>query len=103
MTSHEDLLPRAIALHRQGRLNEAEDTYRELLTADPNSPDALHFLGVLKHQLGQSDLAIEYIGRAVELEPAHAGMRSNLGNVYMESGRLAEAEACYLAAIELAP
>jgi tetratricopeptide (TPR) repeat protein len=58
---------------------------------------------VLKHQPGQSDLAIEYIGRAVELEPAHAGMRSNLGNVFMESGRLAAAEACYLAAIELAP
>jgi len=103
VNSREDLLPRAIALHRQGRLNEAEDMYRELLAADSNSADALHFPGVLKHQLGQSDLAIEYIGRAVELEPAHAGMRSNLGNVFMESGRLAAAEACYLAAIELAP
>ena len=102
-TSHEDPLPRAIALHRQGRLDEAERIYRELLAVDPNSPDALHFLGVLKHQLGQSALAIEYIGRAVELEPGHAGMRSNLGNVYKESGRLGAAESCYLAAIELAP
>ena len=44
------MLERAAALHRSGRLIEAEALYREVLAADAQHFDALHLLGVLRHQ-----------------------------------------------------
>jgi SAM-dependent methyltransferase len=37
----------AVAHHQAGRLPEAEALYRQILQAEPNYPDALHFLGIL--------------------------------------------------------
>lgn len=42
----------ACALHQNGRLQEAEQAYRAILTTNPNHPDALHLLGVLAFQAG---------------------------------------------------
>ena len=63
----------AIEHHRAGRLREAESIYRQVLAAEPNHPDALHFLGVLAHQAGQFQTAAELIEHAIA---AHPGVRS---------------------------
>ena len=44
----------ALALHRGGRLDEAERVYNTILVADPQHCDALHLCGFLKHQQGRS-------------------------------------------------
>ena len=41
--------------------------------------------------------------RAVQLEPGHAGALANLGNAYKDQGFLAEAVACYRAALAVRP
>jgi predicted TPR repeat methyltransferase len=93
----------AIQLHREGRLAEAERTYREILAVEPRNPDALHFLGVLCHQRGQSTEAIELIREALVLAPDYADAHNNLGNVLKELGRADEAVAAYRRSLQLRP
>jgi len=40
--------------HQAGRLNQAERLYLQILKIDPRRADALHFLGVLAHQIGRN-------------------------------------------------
>ncbi len=44
------VLARAVTLHQQGKLRDAEALYREVLAETPEHVDALHLLGVLKAQ-----------------------------------------------------
>jgi predicted TPR repeat methyltransferase len=93
----------AVQLHRNRQLRAAAEVYQRVLRVVPDQPDALHFLGVICHQIGRSDEAIRMIRRSLEVQPDHADARNNLGNVLKESGRLAEAEAVYREAIALRP
>ena len=44
----------AIQLQQQDDLDAAEIVYREIRRVDPDNPRAMHFSGVLAHQLGRS-------------------------------------------------
>ena len=84
-------LREAVALHRQGRIAEAERRYSEILKAFPNQPDALHFLGVLESQHGRHGRALELIDRSLALNPCNAAAQYNRGNTLRDMGRLADA------------
>ena len=100
-------LPDALALarqiHRRDHLAEAEILYRKVLEVAPDYADANHFLGVLLHQIGKSDAAIEFIQKSIMLNPTEPNYYNNLGNVLVEAGRLEEAAAAYEKVIALAP
>jgi len=81
----------AMDLHRQGRLQEAENHYRSVLAASPGRFEALHLFGILKLQQGQLAEALALITNAVEIEPASLDARSNLVVVLLGLGRQAEA------------
>ena len=93
----------AIEQHQAGRLGMAEEIYGHVLEAFPDHPDALHFHGVLLHQIGKSDEAIREMRRAAELQPEHADFQINLGNVLLSLGQLDEALQCFDRAIVLRP
>lgn len=93
----------AHSLHRQGHLGEAANIYRQILSAKPDQPEALHFLGVLMHQLGQSDAGEKLILAALETNPGYIDAISNLGNIYVESERYREAAEVYQRAISIKP
>jgi tetratricopeptide (TPR) repeat protein len=97
------MLQQAINLHQSGRFAEAQSLYRQILTANPNQPDALHLLGVLAHQTGQHAPAEALIRRALAVQPQAAAYHNSLGNVLRALGRAAEAEAAYRAALRLQP
>ncbi len=78
---------------------EAERRYRHVLAVDPRHADALHLLGVVAHQGGRNDLAVDLIGKAIGITGTVAGYHSNLGNVLKELGRLDDAVAAYTTAI----
>ena len=80
-------LQKASQLHGQGQLNEAEQLYRQVLSADPQNADALHLLGILLHQTGRSAEGIDFIGRAIKKDPRAVQFHLNLANVYGESGQ----------------
>ena len=46
------LFQQALGFHEQGRLNEAENIYRQILETAPNNPDILNLLGLIAQQKG---------------------------------------------------
>ncbi len=89
--------------HGAGRLDEAETLYRQALARDPESIDALHFLGVIALQRGAPSLAVELISKALSRSAANAPAHNNLGLALIAQGRKAEAVSAYLAALALQP
>src|SRR5262245_8489168 len=81
----------AMDLHRQGRLNEAETHYRNLLAQSPSQFDPLHLSGILKLQQGNLPEALTLISKAVEINPSSPDARSNLVAVLVNLGRPADA------------
>jgi predicted TPR repeat methyltransferase len=95
---HQRLLS-AIGLHQKGKVQDAMGTYREILAAFPNHPDALHFMGVAEAQTGHPDEAVKYISRALDIVPDHPDALNNRGNAFKRLGRLKDAEADYRKAL----
>lgn len=91
-------LDQGLAAHREGRLNEAEIHYRAVLQAEPDHPEALHYLGVIAHQTGGHDQAIALISRSLQLRP-DANATNSLGEALRAVGRLTEALAAYEATL----
>ncbi len=93
----------AIAIHLQqhDRLAEAAAVYGQILAADPGHPEALHYAGVLAHQLGRGDDGVALIEKSLAVVPDRADWYSNLGIVLQERGRLDEAIDAYRRAIAL--
>jgi tetratricopeptide (TPR) repeat protein len=97
------MLKESIELHRLGRLDEAEQGYREHLLSQPDDPDALHLLGLLRHQRGASAEAEDLLVRAHALAPDKAGIELTLGTLRFQSGNFDAARAHYERALELDP
>jgi predicted TPR repeat methyltransferase len=90
-----DALAAAIELLRAEQFDEAEASLGALLARWPAQPDALHFLGVLRHTQGRNDEAVTLIEQALEQLPEHAGAWNNLGNVLLNAGRVDAAVNAY--------
>ena len=67
MTTLSEALATAIEHHRPGRFGQAERIYRAILQANPRHPDALHLLGLIAHEAGRHDAAVDYIRQAIAL------------------------------------
>jgi len=91
-------LDQGLAAHREGRLSEAEIHYRAALQAEPDHPEALHYLGVIAHQTGGHDQAIALIMRSLQLRP-DPNATNSLGEALRAAGRLTEALAAYQAVL----
>ena len=96
------LVLQASQLHQQNQLAQAEALYMQILSANPQQPDALHFLGVIKLQTGHTALAIELISQSLKLKP-NLEACLNLASAYKYAGNVAEAEKNYHQAIRLDP
>jgi len=99
----EPAFSRAWTAHRDGRLDDAERGYLATLAADPVHVDALHLLGVLRHQQGQHAAAADLVRRAVDLRPHDAALHLNLGNALKALGQLEGAIERFRNALSLAP
>jgi len=103
MVETRQALDRALGLHRAGRLDEAEGLYRQILAREPDHAESLHLLGVIAHQGGHHETAVDLIGKAIARNNGVADFHCNIGNALQVLGRLAEAEAHYRRAIDLNP
>jgi tetratricopeptide (TPR) repeat protein len=93
----------AAALHRQGRLDEAERVYRAILHIDADHVDALHYLGVACHQRGRAAEAEALLRRAIALGSRSAEVRNDLGIALAAQARHDEAIVEYRTAIAAKP
>jgi predicted O-linked N-acetylglucosamine transferase (SPINDLY family) len=99
--SSRSVLSEALRHHQAGRLAEAEALYGRILAAEPGHIDALHFLGVLAHQRGRHELAVELIRKAIAGNARVPAFHLNLGNALKAQGDLAGAAAAYHRALRL--
>ncbi|CAB3781545.1 tetratricopeptide repeat protein [Pararobbsia alpina] len=98
-----DVLREAYSAHQNGRFADAERGYLAALQRVPDDVDALHLLGVLRHQQGRNDEAVVLLRRAVELRPRFGGAHLNLGNAWKALRQFEKAQASYRAAIAVQP
>lgn len=96
-------LDTGLALHQQGRLDEALSNYEKVLKTDPKNFDALHLKGVITHQRQDYAAAIELFNRAIEQKPRNALAYLNRGNTLKAMGDVKEAIANYRQAIAISP
>jgi len=88
--------------HQQaGRLTEARDIYIDLLEENPEDANALHLLGMLAHQAGDSVQAIRLVEKAIELIPDFPLYLNNLGQIYLSIKQLDKAEELLLRATRI--
>ncbi|MGC1776832.1 MAG: tetratricopeptide repeat protein [Xanthobacteraceae bacterium] len=88
-------IEQALALHRQGKLDEADRIYGNLLGADPHNFDALYLAGMLRHQQGRSVEGLRMVAAALKAKPGAADARMNYGAILLALERHEEALASF--------
>jgi tetratricopeptide (TPR) repeat protein len=91
----------AQALVRQKELDQALTEYQQALALRPESPEALHKMGLLLDQLGRFQDAVLAFQKAVELDPGEVLYHQSLGFALESAGRRSEAVKCFKRALEL--
>lgn len=99
--SPQEMFAAAVQCHREGRLEEAEGLYRQVLAADPGHADSLHRLGVIAHQQGRNGVAVDLLRRAIARAPETASYHAHLGLALGALDRLEEAIASCQTAVRL--
>jgi len=100
---HREKLEAGLQRHQAGDLAGAEGIYREVLSADPDHPDANHFLGLIAFQQGTADRAVKLIERAILRAPDRPTFHANLGAALLVTGNEAGALAAYRESVRLQP
>ena len=103
VTELEAKLSEGLALHQQGRLDDAARIYQAVLKRQPNHFDALHLLGMAALQSKRTVLGVNLLRRAIGLNGSNAAVHVTLGNGLRDLGRLDEALASFDTAITLTP
>lgn len=97
------MLEQALKSHMEGDLAAAEALYQAILAETPGQPDAIHYLGILYHQLGRSDEALALVRESLRLVPNRSDWHNDLGNMLAEGGASRQAAEAFLNAVELDP
>lgn len=96
-------IERAIALHRDGDIENAGEMYRQILRDFPDNAPVSHLLGGLELQQGRLESSISLIDQSVRAEPQNPFYRNSLGEAHRMHGQLGKAEQSYRVALELLP
>jgi tetratricopeptide (TPR) repeat protein len=98
-----EALNRGWHFHQAGDFSRAEETYRECLEQDADSPDAWRLLGAARQSLGRTGEAVECFQRALALRPDDPEPRNLLAVSLVALGRFEEAVAEFRRTIALRP
>jgi tetratricopeptide (TPR) repeat protein len=93
----------AVKAYQAGKLTEAEQLCRKILSAAPDSAPTLNLLAVINSALGRNDAALSNTDRALSLWPDFVEALVNRGIALYELKRFGDALADYDRAIALRP
>ena len=96
-------LKAAVALHQQGRLDQARAIYIEILQSQPQHFDALQLLATIAAQQKHSAAALEFFDQALKINPNHASSLNNRGNALRDLKRFDDALQSYDRALRIRP
>ncbi|MDJ0572584.1 MAG: tetratricopeptide repeat protein, partial [Pleurocapsa sp. MO_192.B19] len=103
ITTVAEILRLAIQEHRANRLEQAEQAYQQVLSIQPNHPEALYGLGMLAQQQSEFPEAEKFLSAAAQVQPDSVKIWFTLGNLRQLQGQLPAASAAYKRAIGLRP
>jgi tetratricopeptide (TPR) repeat protein len=84
---------RGSSYERQKKYDQAESTFRQILTVNPQSAATLNYLGYMLADRGEKlDEALDLVKKAVALEPANGAYLDSLGWAYFKLGKFDQAE-----------
>ena len=101
--SVEQILKNAIVLQNNGQLDKARAIYEDILKKYPHNFDALHFLGVLYLQLENFNLALDYLNKAISINPNFADALFHRGLIFKMQAKFDLALDDYIQACRLNP
>lgn len=101
--SYDILFQQALIAHQQGRFDEAEQLYRQILETAPEHPDVLNMLGLVAQAKGVHSQAINLFYQAIQKAPQHAPFYFNIALSLEAEGKNIEALDMFLKALEIAP
>jgi tetratricopeptide (TPR) repeat protein len=80
-------------LERQKRYADAEATFKQLINRDPQNAEALNYLGYMLADRGERlDESVNYVKKALEIEPDNGSYLDSLGWAYFKAEKLDLAE-----------
>jgi len=82
----------AKGLVEDGQYAQAIPLLEQIVASDPKNADAFNYLGYSQRKSGDKDAAMANYQKALALQPEHLGANEYLGELYLELGKLAEAE-----------
>jgi len=80
-----------VALFQRGYLDEAAESFKQVIAAKPQEPEAYYNLGTLYLRKNDFDQARQYLEQTVKLRPTHAEAWNNLGMLAAQTGQIEEA------------
>ena len=96
-------LQAAIAAHQAGNMPEAERLYRAFLQTEPQHADACALLGTVIGARGVFEEAIQYVDKAVAIDPSSGLLHFHRGTVLMAAQKLPQAIDAFTRAVQLQP
>ncbi len=82
-------------LHQSGRVDDAEQIYRQVLANIPDQPEALVYLGIAQFDKRQFEQSAQSYRQALKVRDEFPIAWNNLGNSLRMLGEVDEAEWCF--------
>jgi protein O-GlcNAc transferase len=89
--------------YQEGNLQQAKQICEQILIKKPSNFNAMHLLGIIYCRMGNYDISIKYIRKALQNNPNIADAYFNLGVSLKKQGQYEEAITCYQKALQLDP
>lgn len=103
MSQAESQINEALRLHKAGKLSDAAKIYAKILDIDPSDANALHLLGMLRHEQGHDQTALALVQRAIVFRPQEAVLYNSLGVIQLNLRQYEDARATLERAVSLDP
>ncbi len=81
-----ELRDQAISQYQLGYLDEAEESFREVLNKRPYDPESLYHMGRIMHSKGRLVRAIYYYQSCLDVQPSHQMARMWLRRAEQQAG-----------------
>ena len=99
----QELLQQAIGHHQAGELQQAAVLYQQILASQPKHADANHLLGLIAHQCGNHEAAMQLVSTAATINPSNHIYLCNLGIIKIALQQWSDAITLLQGAIRLNP
>jgi predicted O-linked N-acetylglucosamine transferase (SPINDLY family) len=79
-------LQAAFSLHQAGKLDQAADLYRQIISRDHRNFPALHYLGLIEATRGNYQQAKALLERSLSIEPPNLQFMENYATILFQTG-----------------